>query len=148
MKTNMKLIFAAIFFMVISCKDAQEPNVFSENGKALKGFDPVAFFKDHEPVPGKDAYKYSYNDALWFFSSEENLNDFKNEPEKYEPQYGGYCAFGMSKGYKAPVEIETWSIKDEKLYFNYNKDVQKDWIKNQEDLIKRANRNWAEKYSK
>ncbi len=144
MTNCLRFLLVTVILMIISCKDAQEPKVFSEEGKALKGYDPVAFFTEHKPVLGKEEFPYNYNDALWLFASESNLNKFKNNPEKYQPQYGGYCAFGMSKGYKAPVEIDTWSIVEGELYFNYNKDVQKEWTKDQENLIDIADENWMQ----
>ncbi|WP_437373073.1 YHS domain-containing (seleno)protein [Maribacter litoralis] len=144
MTNCLRLMLGTVFLMTLSCNDAQESKVFSEEGKALKGYDPVAFFTEHKPVLGNEAFTYTYNDALWLFASESNLNKFKNNPDKYLPQYGGYCAFGMSKGYKAPVEIETWSIVEGELYFNYNKDVQKKWSKDQENLIDIADENWMQ----
>ena len=74
--------------------------------------------------------------------AEENKTTFVSDPEKYAPQYGGYCAFGTAEGHKAPTKIETWSLVNDKLYFNYNKQVQQVWIKNQSELIKKADENW------
>ena len=69
---------------------------------------------------------------------------FKQNPQKYAPQYGGYCAYGTSQAHKAPTETDTWSIVNDKLYFNYNKKVQALWLKDQPALIKKADTNWPE----
>lgn len=121
---------------------AQKSEIFAPEGIAIKGFDPVAFFKESKAVPGADSLSYRYKDADWHFASQSNLDTFKMSPEKYAPQYGGYCAFGASKGYKAPTETETWTIAGDKLYFNYNMKVKKTWSNNQEELIEKADNHW------
>jgi YHS domain-containing protein len=93
-------------------------------------------------VKGEDQYAYIWKDATWLFSSIENRELFKNNPEKYAPQYGGYCAYGMSGGYKAPTVIETWKIVDQKLYFNYSLKVQELWNKDIPGHIQKADGNW------
>jgi len=80
--------------------------------------------------------------ASWRFVSRENLEAFMNDPEKYAPQYGGYCAYGVSEGHKSPTEIDTWTILDNKLYFNYNRNVKKKWKEDRERRIKVADENW------
>jgi hypothetical protein len=72
------------------------------------------------------------------------LNDFKLSPEKYAPQFGGYCAYGTAAGHKAPTETNTWTIVNDKLYFNYNSDVKTKWMKDQAGLIEQANEKWPE----
>ena len=121
---------------------SQKSPVFVTDKGAIQGYDPVAFFKEQRPVLGSDAISYEWNDARWHFASEENKKVFINDPEKYAPQYGGYCAFGTAEGHKAPTEVDTWSIVNDKLYFNYNKQVQKEWAKNRGELIKKADENW------
>ncbi|HEY6900870.1 MAG TPA: YHS domain-containing (seleno)protein, partial [Puia sp.] len=78
----------------------------------------------------------------WCFSSPKNLEAFKASPEKYAPQYGGYCAYGTSQGHKAPTEVDTWTVLDGKLYFNYNQKVKAMWTKDQPALIKKADETW------
>ena len=80
--------------------------------------------------------------ATWHFSSAENLSLFKAEPEKYAPQFGGYCAYGMADGHKAPTQPDAWTIVDNKLYFNYNKEVLAKWRENRDESIKKAVDNW------
>lgn len=121
---------------------AQQSEIFAPGGKAIKGYDVVAFFNDSRPVAGADSLAYSYKGANWLFASRGNMEAFKANPDKYVPQYGGYCAYGTSEGHKAPTEAETWTIVDDKLYFNYNMKVKNNWSKKREELIEKADVQW------
>ena len=131
-----------VLTLVISLAFAQKPEVFSQNGKAIKGYDPVAYFTDSKPVMGKDEFKTAHAGATWYFSSQKNLELFKSNPAKYMPQYGGYCAFGLAGGYKAPISPDAWSIVGDKLYLNYNKKIQEEWTADRTEMIKKADNNW------
>ena len=85
---------------------------------------------------------YNWNEANWYFSSQKNLDQFKANPEKYAPQYGGYCAFGLSNGYKAPTDEDAWTIENDKLYLNYSLQVRQEWNKDRQQRIKQADQNW------
>ena len=76
--------------------------------------------------------------------SQENLEDFTMSPEKYAPQYGGYCAFGTAEGHKAPTQPDAWTIVDGKLYLNYDKGVQSQWLKDTAGFILKADKNWPD----
>lgn len=136
------ITLATIFLLITSVAKAQKSEVFITDGKAIKGYDPVAFFKESKPVKGVESLSYQYNDATWLFSSKTNLDAFKKDPEKYAPQYGGYCAYGTAGGHKAPTQTNTWTIVDGKLYFNYNDKVKESWNKQQAELIEKANTQW------
>ncbi len=140
----MKKLIAIIvlLFIGLTATFSQKAEIFTINGKAIRGYDVVAFFSASKPVQGSESFSYSWKDATWLFSSRENLELFKTNPEKYAPQYGGYCAYGMSNGYKAPTVIETWKILNDKLYFNYNLKVQELWNKDQSGYIQKADINW------
>lgn len=97
-----------------------------------------------KPVKGKAELKVNHMGADWFFSSDENKKLFEMNPEKYTPQYGGYCAFGVAGGYKAKISPEAWTIVNDKLFLNYNLSVQKDWLGNRDQFIQKANDNWPE----
>lgn len=136
-----------VFFTIFSVK-AQKSEIFAPGGKAIKGYDPVAFFKLSKPVKGADSLSITWKDAKWLFSTRENLESFKTNPEMYAPQYGGYCAYGTAEGHKAPTQTEIWTIVNDKLYFNYNTKVKESWVKDQKTLIEKADQQWPELKSK
>lgn len=136
------LIIAFLISTTSQQVNAQVSEVFAPQGKALKGYDVVAFHTQQTPVKGNDQFTYQWKGADWNFSNQANLDSFKANPTRFEPQYGGYCAYGTSEGHKAPVDIDTWTLLDGKLYFNYNQQVKKMWTKNQAQLIQKANEQW------
>lgn len=109
---------------------------------ALSGYDAVSYFKDGSPTKGNPEFSYKWMDATWRFSSAENLNSFKAEPEKYAPQYGGYCAFGASQGHLVPGDPQAWKIVDNKLYLNYNREVLGYWLQDVPGNIQKADESW------
>ncbi len=140
-----KIMFFLTAVLVISVSvSAQKSEVFISNDAAISGYDAVAYFKESKPVKGKVELSYNWNNAIWYFSTKENLNDFKAAPEKFAPQYGGYCAYGTSQGHKAPTEPDAWTIVHNKLYFNYNKDVKAMWLKDTTNLIEKGDKNWPQ----
>jgi YHS domain-containing protein len=135
------ILFLAVMICSVSVS-AQKSEVFIKNGAAIRGYDAVAYFTAGKPVKGDAKFAHSWRGAAWQFSSARNLELFKANPEKYAPQYGGYCAYGMAKGYKATTEPDAWSIVGGKLYLNYDLDIQKTWNKDQPGYIKKAEVNW------
>ena len=108
------------------CASASYAGEFNEsNGVAIKGYDPVAFFKESKPVRGKDDLRFEYKGSTFVFANADNRAAFAADPEKYAPQYGGYCAFGTARGYKADIDPATFTVIDGRLYLNYNAQVQK-----------------------
>lgn len=140
MRKNIFILVVLSFIQIAGF--AQKAEIFSNGGKAIRGYDVVAFFINHQPILGNDSINYQWKDANWFFSSIENKALFIKNPEKYAPQYGGYCAYGTAGNHKAPSQIETWTILNDKLYFNYNLKVKEYWNKNQDSLIDKANFYW------
>jgi len=139
-----RILISVVLSVIIVVTYGQRSEVFAPDGKAIKGYDPVAFFKASKAVPGADSLAYEYKGAKWLFSSRENLNLFKASPDQYAPQFGGYCAYGTAEGHKAPTQTDTWTIVDGKLYFNYNQKVKSLWVKDQPALIQKANVNWPQ----
>lgn len=111
-------------------------------GTAIDGTDPVSYFTSGRPMQGSSDYKHDWNGATWRFVSAENRDAFKANPDKYAPQYGGYCAWAVSQGYTASTDPHAWKIVDGKLYLNYSKSVQAKWEKNIPGNIKAADANW------
>jgi YHS domain-containing protein len=105
---------------------------------AILGYDPVAYFTDGKPVKGADAYVVDWMGAKWKFASQAHLDLFKASPEKYAPQYGGYCAYGVSQDNLVSIEPDKFKVLDGKLYLNYDADVQAKWIKDPQGYIKTA----------
>jgi YHS domain-containing protein len=138
------IIIAVLALFTIVQAKAQKAEIFAPSGKAIKGYDPVAFFKESKPVKGADSLSYTWKEATWLFSNRQNLEAFKADPDKYAPQYGGYCAYGLSQGHKAPTQTDTWTVVNDKLYFNYNSKVKELWTKDQPALIKTADEKWPE----
>lgn len=137
-----KTILLLTFVFTALIVHGQNSEVFTNKKGAINGYDAVSYFTEMKPVVGNTKYAAKWKDATWYFATKENLEAFKANPDKYAPQFGGYCAYGTSQGYKAPTDPEAWTIVDEKLYLNYNKEVKKKWNKNQKELIAQANAEW------
>ncbi|MDX2041149.1 MAG: YHS domain-containing (seleno)protein [Acidobacteriota bacterium] len=136
------VLVATVTIAVRSASAAVDPvnkNIF---GTALKGYDPVAYFKESRPVKGRDEFRHDWMGAKWYFASAANRDDFARNPEKFAPQFGGYCAWAVANGYTANIDPEAWRIVDGKLYLNYSKDVQKKWEADIPGFIKKGNENW------
>ncbi len=110
---------------------------------AINGYDTVAYFTVGKPVKGQDGLTTEWMGAKWKFSSQAHLDLFKASPEKYAPQYGGYCAFGVSRGYLVKVEPDQFTLRDGKLYLNFDADVQAQWLKDPAGFIKLADQKFA-----
>ena len=112
------------------------------SSKAIKGYDTVAYFTVGKPVEGSDDYRMEYKGATWLFSSQENLDLFKADPEKYAPQYGGYCAYAVANNTTASIKPELFTIYEGKLYLNYSQSINEKWTTNKEAFIHDADKNW------
>ncbi|MEM9765532.1 MAG: YHS domain-containing (seleno)protein [Pseudomonadota bacterium] len=126
----------------IAATASEDPIYQSFLGTAIDGTDPVAYFTEGKPVEGSSDFTHEWNGATWRFSSAENRDLFVENPEKYAPQYGGYCAWAVAQGYTAATDPEAWAIVDDKLYLNYNQDVQARWNKDIPGFIASADGNW------
>lgn len=138
----MKTLFSILAFLAFTITASAQSEVFVTKEGAINGYDPVAYFTESKPIIGKKEISLMWKEQAWYFSSTEKRDAFKANPEKYEPQFGGYCAYGLSRGYKAKTDAEAWTIVDGKLYLNYNLDVRKTWSEKQSELIDKANKNW------
>ena len=144
-RTGFSLVcaFALLLALAGDAAAALEPiNQTTFGGVAIDGWDPVAYFTDSKPVEGDKAYSFDWNGATWRFASAAHRDLFAQAPEKYAPQYGGYCAWAVAEGGTASGDPRYWKIVDGKLYLNYDADVQKKWEKDIPGNIGRANRNW------
>ncbi len=113
-----------------------------KNGVAIQGYDPVAFFTQNKPVMGKADFQSTYNGAKYYFASAEDKAAFDAAPAKYEPQFGGYCAYGVSKNHLVPVKVEAFQIVNGRLLLQYDLDVRNDFNKDQAGNLAKADQNW------
>ena len=116
--------------------------VYQNGGLAIRGYDPVAYLEQSTPVKGSARFSYQWRGATWRFASADHRDRFQAEPERYAPQYGGYCAYAVSKGHTASIDPEAWKIVDGKLYLNYSKGVQRKWEQDVPGNIVKADKNW------
>ena len=121
-----------------------------DNVLAIKGYDPVTYFTQNKAVKGKKELAVSYQGILYYFSTAETKEAFKAAPFKYEPEYGGWCAYAMgNSGEKVSVDPETFKLLNGKLYLFYNRfftNTLKEWNKNEVTLKKNADINWPKLY--
>jgi len=124
--------------------EAQHPvnTLGSPDGVAIRGYDPVAYFRNGGPRLGKPDFTVRHGGATWRFADAENKALFEADPERYLPAYGGFCAYGTSRGYLVKIEPEAWSIVDGRLYLNYDLGVRKTWLARTKTYIARAEGNW------
>jgi YHS domain-containing protein len=136
-------VFAIALLLSVFAHAAEKQLVNKDaDGFALDRHDPVSFFLENKAVKGDPKIQTIYKGARYVFASREHKQAFDANPEKFIPQYGGYCAYGMSQGHTAPVKIETWQIVDGKLLLNYDLDVQHKFNKKQAEYIRKADENW------
>jgi YHS domain-containing protein len=138
------LAATAAFSIFGTSASAGSPEVFTArfSDLAVGGYDAVAYFEDGAPVKGAKEFAFEYEGATWLFSSAENLEQFKEDPDAYAPQYGGYCAWAVAQGYTAPGNPKNWTVRGGKLYLNYDSSVQAKWLKDPDGFIAKADANW------
>jgi YHS domain-containing protein len=117
---------------------------FETDGVALHGYDPVAYFVAAKPQKGTAEHSYEYKGSKFYFVNEENRHAFMESPDKYAPQFGGFCAYGTAQGYKVSTQPDAFSIVKDKLYLNHNVQVRDIWQKDVPGNISRAEHNWPE----
>jgi len=140
----MKIAVATVMILVSlsSVTLAKELNNLDGNGLALQGYDPVGFFTDSRPVKGNQQFQSQYHGATYYFASAEHKSAFDREPSKYEPQFGGFCAYGASRGKTVPIKIEAWQIVNGRLLMQYDLDVKGKFNTDPQGNLSKANKNW------
>ena len=111
---------------------------YKPSGVAIRGFDTVAYFTEGMPLEGNSEYQHEWDGAQWMFSSEKNRALFAANPEKYAPQFGGYCAYGVATDSLVKIEGDQWTIVDDKLYLNYDANLQEMWLKDIDGYVAKA----------
>jgi YHS domain-containing protein len=140
------LLFSTTALHPLQDEATRKKHYNHQNGLAVEGYDVVSYFYG-EPKKGNKANSYIHKGITYYFSSGIYLDLFKKNPEKYEPQYGGWCAYAMGNdGSKVEVDPETYKLLDGKLYLFYNaffNNTKKTWDKNEANLKAKADKNWA-----
>jgi len=146
-------LFVKIFFLFLSAMmimrvaNAQKYegkffNNVNSKGVILDGYDAVAFFTDNKPVKGDEKFQTTYEEAVYYFSSREHLDLFKANPEKYKPQFGGWCAYAVSLGRVAPIDVNTFSIVNGRLVVQHNQRAVNGWSKDVQGNLQLADKYW------
>lgn len=139
----MRRALASTLLCLIASQSIAADEVFVADAVAIRGYDPVAYFTAHGPVEGDPQYRHEWNGVAWRFASRDNLERFKADPARYAPQFGGFCAFGMSRGYKVGTDPAAFTIHDGKLYLNYSLPVRATWLKDTDAYVEKARSNWT-----
>jgi YHS domain-containing protein len=113
------------------------------SGVAIQGYDPVAFFTDNKPVKGDQKFLLKHDGAIYFFASKEHKDLFKADPAKYTPEFGGYCAYGVSRNKLVEIDVDAFQIVDGKLLLQYSKGVRDDFNEDAKGNLAKANANWT-----
>jgi hypothetical protein len=123
--------------------DAPKPPINKgDDAVAIKGYDTVAYIMSGRAVLGSARFQHSWKDATWRFASKANRDRFSRDPERFAPQFGGYCAWAISRGYTADVDPEAFQVVDGRLYLIYSKSVQRRWEQDIPGNIAKAQANW------
>lgn len=113
------------------------------NGLAMKGYDPVSYFEPSGPLKGSTEFTALHDGATYRFANAENRDRFALKPTRYAPQFGGYCGYGASRNYLAPVDPEAFAIMDGRLILQYSKDVLRRWQEDPRSRLTLADENWS-----
>lgn len=134
-----------IWPLVSGFRELAAAPVYTEDGVAIRGADPVAYFTQGAPVPGLPAHALEWNGAIWHFASAGNRDAFAADPARYAPQYGGFCAWAVAeKGKLYSTQPENWAIVEGKLYLNFNDDIQAKWQADVPGFIAQGDARWPE----
>ena len=137
------LIAALMLAVPASAGEVKDPDIYTDmHGRALKGYDAVAYHVQRKPVKGSEDFAFEWKGAQWWFSSAENRDKFMADPDRWAPQYGGYCAWGIAKDRVVGINPTIFRIFDDKLYLNLNMKIHKRWLKKHNAFIIEADEKW------
>ncbi len=142
----LRLILSVVTFVLLltGAGRADMPVFYSHKGAAIGGYDTVAYFTTGAAVRGQADIAVMWKGAMWLFSNRKNREIFEANPRAYAPQYGGYCAYAMSKGRAAGTDPEAWKIVGGKLYLIHNRTYMKVWERRPAQYIVLSDENWPE----
>lgn len=116
----------------------------TESAVAIHGYDPVAYFTDGQPTPGSSSFTHTVDGATFQFASAEHLEMFQNDPERYTPAYGGFCAYGVTQQQKFDVDPAAWEIVNDTLYLQLDPGTREVWLEDRDQNIDSANAIWPD----
>ena len=146
-RDGLRVAMAALCIGVaaVSCPAwAQDAGQADAPRLALNGYDPVAYFTEGRPELGKAEFEYTWDEARYRFASEEHLSMFRDDPDRYAPQYAGLCTMGMSKGKKVEANPENWLISDGRLFVFNPSDGPARFQADPQTAEAAADRNWEQ----
>jgi hypothetical protein len=142
-RRNFLSCIASTAYLLGPCATNAHANTLPEGRRiALRGYDPVAYFTEGKPVLGSRDFWFAFDDVVYLFRSAEHRETFAADPERFAPQYEGYCAGGISKGYKTEPDPEAWLIANGKLFVFEFQDRVPMFRKTIEEVAAKANQNW------
>ncbi len=142
---NLAITLTTFLTLSIMAGPAAADYIYTKrNNLAVDGYDPVAYFTLGEATKGAAEHELEWNGAVWRFANAENKAAFESEPERYAPQYGGWCAWAAAGDYLARGDARHWKIVDDKLYLNYNAGIKRKWEKDVPGNIEKADVNWPD----
>jgi YHS domain-containing protein len=141
MKRFSVLVFLGVAALSASAQNKSLLNL-DRHGLAIQGYDPVAFFTENKPLKGKPNFTSVRQGATYQFASAENKSLFDRDPAKYEPAFGGYCAYGVSRNKLVGVEVDAFQIVEGRLLLQYSKGVRTDFNKDTKGNLAKADQNW------
>ena len=136
------VFITALMALPASAGDGKRINAGADN-VAISGYDTVAYFTEGQPTKGTHEFAFSWQDAQWRFANARNRDLFAAKPERYAPQFGGFCSMAMSRGEVKVIDPEAWAIVDGKLYLSFSKRGIRKFRRNPADNIKKAEAAWA-----
>lgn len=140
--TPARIVFAGLLLTLSSAPAVAQAVNLDKASVGLSGYDAVAYQTENAARKGSPTFSATYDGGTYYFASAANRDAFTANPEKYLPAYGGYCAFGVSRGHKVKIDPEAYRVVDGKLYLNYDKGVQKQWLQDIPGNIAKAETNW------
>jgi YHS domain-containing protein len=137
------IVTAVLALALIATASAKTLVNVDRSGVALKGYDPVAYFTENKAVKGDPQFQSKAAGGAYYFASAANKAAFDANPVKYEPQFGGFCAWAVSHGYTAPIDPNAFQIVNGRLLLQYSLKVRRDFSANPEENLAKADANWA-----
>ena len=148
MRKLVSVIPVLFALLLTACATVPSTPVLTLEGAAIGGYDVVAYHTEEKAVKGNEQFTSLYNESVWRFASAENKAKFDADPVKYAPQYGGYCAYGLSNGFIVDSDPEAFSLVDGKLYLNNTPKVREIWLEDTAHYIENANVSWEKAKAK